>query len=111
MTKEDLMQISELMDQKLQAQKQDISELIEQKLKAQKQEIIKECTANMNVIIESQVQTQMNLIFEKVDMLEKKMVTKDRVDEFEERIDSRFDILETAVKYHGSEINRLKKAQ
>lgn len=87
-TKEDLMQIKQLLDE-------------------QKKEIIQECTANMNVIIESQLQPQMNLIFEKFDMLEEKMLAEDRIVNIEDRLD----MLEAAVRLHGREIAKLKKAQ
>ena len=118
MTKEDLMQLKQLLDE----QKQEIVGLMDRrfqeqgarfdkKLEEQKREIVQECTANMNIIIESQIQPQMELIFEKFDILEEKMATNERVDRLEERMDDRFDVLEAAVKYHGMEISQLKKAQ
>lgn len=148
MTKEDLMQLSELMDRKLDQQKQEITELMdrkldqqkqditelmdqklqeqdkrfdqklqaqeerfEQKLQQQKQEIIQECTANMNVIVESEVTPKFNLLAEEIENIKMTMATKKQIYDLEERMDNRFDILETVVKYHGTEINRLKKAQ
>lgn len=103
MTKEDLMQISELMDQKLTQQKQEIVGLMNQ----QKQEIIQECTANMNVLIESMIQPQFNLLAEGQAEIREKMISEDRIVNIEDRLD----MLEAAVRLHGREIAKLKKAQ
>lgn len=92
MTNEDLMQIKQLLD-------------------AQKQEIIQQCTANMNVLIESMIRPQMNLLAERMDNIEAKMATQKDLDEFELAMDDRFDVLEALVTRHGHEITRLKKAQ
>ena len=91
MTKEDLQQIREL-------------------LQEQKQEIIQECTANMNVIIESEVTPKFNLLADEIATIKSTMATKEQLKELEARMDDRFDVLEAAVKYHGNEITRLKKA-
>lgn len=95
MTKEDLQQISELMDMKSQEQKR---------------EIIREFTANMNIIIESEVTPKFNLLADEIAIIKSTMATKEQLKELEARMDDRFDILEAAVKYHGNEITRLKKA-
>lgn len=95
MTKEDLQQISELMDMKFQEQKR---------------EIIREFTANMNIIIESEVTPKFNLLADEIAIIKSTMATKEQLKELETRMDDRFDILEAAVKYHGNEITRLKKA-
>lgn len=95
MTKEDLQQISELMDMKFQEQKR---------------EIIREFTANMNIIIESEVTPKFNLLADEIAIIKSTMATKGQLKELEARMDDRFDILEAAVKYHGNEITRLKKA-
>lgn len=95
MTKEDLQQISELMDMKFQEQKR---------------EIIREFTANMNIIIESEVTPKFNLLADEIAIIKSTMATKEQLKELEARMDDRFDILEAAVKYHGNEITRLKKA-
>ena len=95
MTKEDLQQISELMDMKFQEQKR---------------EIIREFTANMNIIIESEVTPKFNLLADEIAIIKSTMATKEQLKEPEARMDDRFDILEAAVKYHGNEIMRLKKA-
>lgn len=92
MTNEDLMQIKQLLD-------------------AQKQEIIQQCTANMNVLIESMIRPQINLLIERMDNIEAKMATQKDLDEFELAMDDRFDVLEALVTRHGHEITRLKKAQ
>lgn len=91
MTKEDLQQIREL-------------------LQEQKQEIIRECTANMNVIIESEVNPKFNLLADEIAIIKSTMATKEQLNDLESRMDDRFDVLEAAVKYHGNEITRLKKA-
>lgn len=95
MTKEDLQQISELMDMKFQEQKR---------------EIIREFTANMNIIIESEVTPKFNLLADEIAIIKSTMATKEQLKELEARMDDRFDVLEAAVKYHGNEITRLKKA-
>lgn len=95
MTKEDLQQISELMDMKFQEQKR---------------EIIREFTANMNIIIESEVTPKFNLLADEIAIIKSTMATKEQLKELDARMDDRFDILEAAVKYHGNEITRLKKA-
>lgn len=91
MTKEDLQQIREL-------------------LQEQKQEIIRECTANMNIIIESEVTPKFNLLADEIAIIKSTMATKEQLNDLESRMDDRFDVLEAAVKYHGNEITRLKKA-
>ena len=88
MTKEDLMQIKQLLDEQEERYRQ-----------------------YMNVIIESDITPKFNLLAEETQNVKEHMATKERVDELEERMDDRFDILEATVKYHGTEINRLKKAQ
>lgn len=90
-TKEDLQQIREL-------------------LQEQKQEIIRESTANMNVIIESEVNPKFNLLTDEIAIIKSTMATKEQLNDLESRMDDRFDVLEAAVKYHGNEITRLKKA-
>ena len=91
MTKEDLQQIREL-------------------LQEQKQEIIREWTANMNVIIESEVNPKFNLLADEIAIIKSTMATKEQLNNLESRMDDRFDVLEAAVKYHGNEITQLKKA-
>ena len=91
MTKEDLQQIREL-------------------LQEQKQEIIRECTANMNVIIESEVNPKFNLLADEIAIIKSTMATKEQLNNLESRMDDRFDVLEAAVKDHGNEITQLKKA-
>ena len=91
MTKEDLQQIREL-------------------LQEQKQEIIRESTANMNVIIESEVNPKFNLLTDEIAIIKSTMATKEQLNDLESRMDDRFDVLEAAVKYHGNEITQLKKA-
>lgn len=87
MTKEDLQQIREL----LQEQKQDLIQC-------------------MNVIIESEVTPKFNLLADEIAIIKSTMATKEQLKELEARMDDRFDVLEAAVKYHGNEITRLKKA-
>ena len=64
MTKEDLQQISELMDMKFQEQKR---------------EIIREFTANMNIIIESEVTPKFNLLADEIAIIKSTMATKEQL--------------------------------
>lgn len=105
MTNEDLMQLKQLLD----AQKQEIVAEMDQKLGKQKEEIIRQCTANMNVLIESMIQPQMNLLAENMELMEQRLNA--RMDELDDRINDRFDLLERLVTSHGREITNLKKAQ
>lgn len=107
MTNEELMQLKQLLDE----QKAGIIAEMDQKLAQQKQEVIQQCTANMNVLIESMIQPQINLLIERMDNIESKMATQKDLDELELAMDERFDILEALVTHHGHEITRLKKAQ
>lgn len=118
MTKEDLMQIkqlldeqkeeiSELMDQKLDGQKQEIIELVDQKLNKQKHEIIQDCTANMNVLIESMIQPQFNLLAEGQADIQEKLIPRSRVDELEEEIK----FMKIMYRQMAEDIAKLKKAQ
>lgn len=105
MTNEDLMQLKQLLD----AQKQEIVAEMDRKLGKQKEEIIQQCTANMNVLIESMIRPQINLLAENMELMEQRLNT--RMDELEENINERCDTLEMLVITHGKEITRLKKAQ
>lgn len=87
MTKEDLQQIREL----LQEQKQDLIQC-------------------MNIIIESEITPKFNPLADEIAGIKSTMATKEQLNDLEARMDDRFDVLEAAVKYHGNEINRLKKA-
>lgn len=102
MTKEDLQQIREL----LQEQKQDMTDVMDAKLQEQKQDLI-QC---MNVLIESEVTPKFNLLADEIAIIKSTMATKEQLNDLEARMDDRFDVLEAAVKYHGNEITRLKKA-
>lgn len=88
MTKEDLMQIKQLLDE-------------------QKQEIIQECTANMNVLIESMIQPQFNLLAEGQADIREKLVPRSRVDELEEEIK----FMKVMYRQMAEDIAKLKKAQ
>ena len=103
MTNEEMMQLKQLLTE----QKQEIITEMNQKIA----DAEKRSTANMNVLIESMIQPQMNLLAERMDSIEEKMATKKDLDELELAMDDRFDILEALVTRHGHEITRLKKAQ
>ena len=87
MTKEDLQQIRELLQEQEERYRQ-----------------------YMNVIIESDITPKFNLLADEIANIKSTMATKEQLKELEARIDDRFDVLEAAVKYHGNEITRLKKA-
>lgn len=117
MTKEDLQQFRELlqeqkqdliglMDTRLQEQKQGLIGLMDTKLQEQKQGLI-QC---MNIIIESEITPKFNLLADEIAGIKSTMATKEQLNDLEVRMNDRFDVLEAAVKYHGNEINRLKKA-
>ena len=73
----------------------------------QKQEILEQSAANMRVILESAIGPQFNLLFEKLDAMEKKAVSMEVIED----MDDRLDILEATVRQHSREIAKLKKAQ
>lgn len=61
----------------------------------------------MKVIVENEVKPSFNLLAEKLDLLEQKMVPVETMEDAEDRMD----ILEATVRHHSREIEKLKKAQ
>ena len=88
MTKEDLQQIREL-------------------LQEQKQEIIRECTANMNVIIESEVNPKFNLLADGQTQIREMLIPRTRVDDLEDEVK----FLKLMCQQMAEDIAKLKKAQ
>lgn len=88
MTKEDLQQIREL-------------------LQEQKQEIIRECTANMNVIIESEVNPKFNLLADGQTQIREMLIPRTRVDDLEDEVK----FLKLMCRQMAEDIAKLKKAQ
>lgn len=69
--------------------------------------ILEQSAANMRVILESALGPQMQLLFEKLDTMEEKMIPREAIEDHEDRLD----ILEAMVRQHSREIEKLKKAQ
>lgn len=88
MTKEDLMQIKQLLDE-------------------QKQEIIKESTTNTNVLIESMIKPQFDLLAEGLADIQEKLTPRSRVDELEEEVK----FMKIMFRQMAEDIAELKKAQ
>lgn len=99
MTKEDLMQIKQLLDE----QKQDITELMDQKLAKSEERTQR----YMNVLIESKIQPQLNLLPEGLTDIQEKLVPRSRVDELEEEIK----FMKVMYRQMAEDIAKLKKAQ
>lgn len=99
MTKEDLMQIKQLLDE----QKQDITELMDQKLAKSEERTQR----YMNVLIESKIQPQLNLLAEGLADIQEKLVPRSRVDELEEEIK----FMKVVCRQMAEDIAKLKKAQ
>lgn len=99
MTKEDLMQIKQLLDE----QKQDITELMDQKLAKSEERTQR----YMNVLIESKIQPQLNLLSEGLTDIKEKLVPRSRVDELEEEIK----FMKVVCRQMAEDIAKLKKAQ
>ena len=99
MTKEDLQQIREL----LQEQKQDLAELMDAKLQEQKQDLI-QC---MNVIIESEVTPKFNLLADGQNQIREMLIPRARVDDLEDEVK----FLKLMCRQMAEDIAKLKKAQ
>lgn len=82
-------------------------QIIQEMMDKQKQEILEQSAANMRVILESGIGPQFNLLFEKLNAVEDKMIPEERIEDTEDRLD----LLEAAVKINTREIAKLKKAQ
>lgn len=80
---------------------------IQSMMDKQKTEILEQSAANMRVILESAIGPQMQLLFEKLDTMEEKMIPREAIEDHDDRLD----ILEAMVRQHSREIEKLKKAQ
>lgn len=80
---------------------------IQSMMDKQKTEILEQSAANMRVILESTIGPQMQLLFEKLDTMEEKMIPREAIEDHDDRLD----ILEAMVRQHSREIEKLKKAQ
>ena len=81
-------------------------QLIKELLAQQKQEILTETTQAMNVLIETKVQTQLNILAEGQQAIMEKLVPRSRVDDLEEEIK----FLKVIVRKMNEEIQQLKQA-
>ena len=66
-----------------------------------------EITHLMKVIVESDLAPKLDLLFEKLDSMEERMVAPAEVDELRDKLD----VLEPVVRTHSRDISALKKAQ
>ena len=92
----DLQAIAQLMDAKLEKQKQEI-----------KTELRQELMQDLKVLLDTEVTTKFNLLAEGIEDIQRRMPSEDDMD----IIDGRLDTLEAIVKKHSREIAELKKAQ
>ena len=92
----DLQAIAQLMDAKLEKQKQEI-----------KTELRQELMQDVKVLLDTEVTTKFNLLAEGIEDIQRRMPSEDDID----IIDGRLDTLEAIVKKHSREISDLKKAQ
>ena len=69
--------------------------------------ILEQSAANMRMMIENVLGPQFNLIFEKLDAVEAKLIPQEAMDIHEDRLE----VLETRVRQHSRDIAQLKKAQ
>lgn len=70
-------------------------------------EEIKQVKSDTMVLMESYFDPKFQLLSEKIDMLQEKMIPAEALDDIVDRLD----ILEETVQLHSSEIAQLKKAQ
>ena len=77
------------------------------KIAVSEERMAAQANANMQVLIESYFQPQFDLLNEKIDALEEKMVTKSRMDDMEDRVN----FLEQVARIHTVQLSELKKAE
>ena len=99
----DLQAIAQLMDSKMTQQKQEIIGTVKGMMTEQKREIISETM----VLMESYFDPKFNVLSERLDGIEQKLVPQEAVDIIEDRVDD----LENSVDLHTQQIKELKKAQ
>ena len=76
-------------------------------LAQQKEEILEETTHRMNILLETKVQTQFNLLAEGQKTILETLAPKNRVEELENEVA----FLKSVMKLHSEQISELKKAQ
>lgn len=86
--------------------KEDLQAIAEM-LSQQKEEILTESTHRMNVLLETKVQTQLNLLAEGQKTILETLAPKNRVEELEEEVS----FLKSVIRLHTDQIAELKKAQ
>ena len=106
--------LTEMMDEKIQASEVRMGEMMDEKIQASEvrmgkmmDEKIRASESRMMAMMESLFMPQFNLLAEKMDALEQKVVRREE----HERVEARVDVLEAVVKVHSIEIERLKKAE
>ena len=67
---------------------------------------LKEIAHLMSVLIENEVTPKFDLLSEKIDLLQEKLVPAEAVDDIADRVD----VLEGTARIHSKEIAKLKKA-
>lgn len=81
-------------------------QLIKELLVQQKQEILTETTQAMNVLIETKVQNQLNILAEGQQAILEKLVPRSRFDDLEEEVK----FLKVIVRKMNEELQQLKQA-
>lgn len=99
----DLMAIAQLIDQKLDKQKQELLDEMAQ----QKKDILAEATHSMKVLLDAEVKPQFNLLVDELSIIREKMIPESRIEAIEDDVA----ILKAAVRQINREIRELKKAQ
>ena len=97
--------IVEMMTQQTAQQKAEILDTMTRQMAQQKAEIMHEVGA----LIEVEVTPRFNLLADGYKLILEKLSASDPLEL--ERVESRVDVLETVVKVHSREIDKLKKAQ
>ena len=126
----DLLAIGQLMDQKLERQKQEIldevdqrmeqklerqkeeildevDQRIEQKLAQQKEEILTEATHRMQVLLDAEVKPMFSLLAEDISIIQEKLMPESRI----ERIEDDVWALKASVRRINQDLRELKQAQ
>lgn len=98
----DLQAIAELMS----GMEQRMEQRMDEKFHQQKQQILEETTHRMNVLLETKIQKQLELLAENQQVILEKLGSKVDRTEFEDRIG----VLESVVASHSRDIKELKRA-
>lgn len=98
----DLQAIAELMS----GMEHRMEQRMDEKFHQQKQQILEETTHRMNVLLETKIQKQLELLAENQQVILEKLGSKVDRTEFEDRIG----VLESVVASHSRDIKELKRA-